>query len=72
MPKLKNISSNKVLKVAYKLGFILKRQSGSHIILRKEDKILVIPNHKILKIGTIKQILKILNLTEKEFFELLG
>lgn len=71
MPKLKNISSNKVLKVAFKLGFFLKRQSGSHILLRKEDIIIVIPNHKTLKIGTIKQILKILNLNEKEFFGLL-
>ena len=72
MPKLPVVSSTKVIFVAGKLGFELVRQKGSHLILKnKNGKILVIPNHKKLKKGTLLQILKILEITKEEFSKML-
>ena len=57
--KLKNIKSREVLKILQKQGFEIKRQSGTHVILRKENKIVVVPVHReIMPIGTLKSIEK--------------
>ena len=54
-----------------KFGFIVKRQTGSHIILRKETSEgaigTVVPNHKELKVGTLKGILELAKVKEQEF-----
>ena len=45
-----------------RLGFYLKSQKGSHIkFVRERDTgkdIIIVPNHKILKKGTLNDILK--------------
>ncbi len=69
--KLPVASGNDCLKVALKIGFEFKRQKGSHLILTKGEKLLVIPFHKTLKKGTLHQILKIMELTPEQFRELL-
>ncbi len=57
--KLKNIKSKEVLRILKKQGFEIKRQSGTHIILRKENKTVVVPvHHEIIPIGTLKSIEK--------------
>lgn len=66
MPKISNISAKEMIKIAEKQGFTFCRQKGSHIILKKEDKMLVIPNHKKLKIGTTLQIIKIIDITKED------
>ncbi|MFH0905948.1 MAG: type II toxin-antitoxin system HicA family toxin [archaeon] len=71
MPKLQNISADKVIKVLKSAGYSISRQKGSHIILRKENRLIVVPNHKKLKIGTLLQIIKCSNLTKEEFENLL-
>jgi predicted RNA binding protein YcfA (HicA-like mRNA interferase family) len=40
-----------------RLGFALQRQTGSHLILRREGRTVVVPQHKPLKPGTLKGIL---------------
>jgi len=54
-----------------KFGFSLIRQKGSHIVLKKETsegKVgTVVPNHKELKIGTLKNVLKLAKVNEEEF-----
>ncbi|MFH1751973.1 MAG: type II toxin-antitoxin system HicA family toxin [archaeon] len=71
MHRLPTVSASKVIKVASKLGFELVRQKGSHLILKNDFRqILVIPNHKKLKKGTLLQILKVMKITKKEFSEL--
>lgn len=68
MPNIYNISSKDILKVAKLNGYELTRQKGSHIVLKNsQNKILVIPNHPRLKIGTTLQIIKVLGLTKEEF-----
>ncbi len=57
--KLKNIKSKEVLKILQKQGFEIKRQSGTHVILRKENKNVVVPVHReVMPIGTLKSIEK--------------
>jgi predicted RNA binding protein YcfA (HicA-like mRNA interferase family) len=60
MPKLKVLSGEQILKILSKFGFEIISQKGSHIKLsrvqRNAEQILVIPNHKQLKKGTIKAI----------------
>ncbi len=48
-----------MLKILQKQGFEIKRQSGTHVILRKENKTVVVPIHQeIMPIGTLKSIEK--------------
>ncbi|ACB50569.1 hypothetical protein cce_1219 [Crocosphaera subtropica ATCC 51142] len=67
---MKSISGKKLCKIIEKLGWQLKRVTGSHHIYTKENKeaILVIPVHgnRDLPIGTLKQIMKDANLTEND------
>ncbi|MDO8538548.1 MAG: type II toxin-antitoxin system HicA family toxin [archaeon] len=72
MPKLAVISGKQALKVATKLGYQIIRQTGSHVILRNDNrKRLVIPMHKTLKTGTLLQIIKELEISKEEFEKLL-
>ena len=57
--KLRNIKSREILRILQKQGFVIKRQSGTHVILRKENKTVVVPVHsEIMPIGTLKSIEK--------------
>ena len=70
--KLPVLNPKEALKVLLKVGFVKKRQTGSHLILYKDGKIIPIPMHtKDLKKGLTKSIIKQSGLTTKEFIELL-
>ncbi len=63
MPKLKKISGEECIKIlCNKFDFAVARQRGSHVVLKKETisgKIgTVVPKHRELKIGTLKNIKK--------------
>lgn len=65
------VSGSDCIKVATKLGFIISRQKGSHVILHKAGTMLVIPLHNVIKPGTLNQILKILEISKDQFNSLL-
>ena len=72
MPKLKKISGRECVRVLCKhFGFEEVRQRGSHIVLRKkvtEGTVgTVVPDHKELKLGTLKGILKLAKISEVNF-----
>ena len=72
MQRLKKISGKNCVKIlCNKFDFKVIRQRGSHIILCKETpsgKVgTVVPNHKELKIGTLKEILKLAKIKEEDF-----
>ena len=74
MPKLKKISGKECVKIlCNKFGFSFGRQTGSHMILIKktsQEKVgTVVPNHKELKIGTLKGVLKLAKINEEDFIE---
>jgi len=72
MPKLRKISGKECLKIlCNKFGFETIRQRGSHVLIKKlilGEKIgTVVPMHDELKIGTLKAILRQLQISEEEF-----
>ncbi|HOF86337.1 MAG TPA: type II toxin-antitoxin system HicA family toxin, partial [Treponemataceae bacterium] len=58
MPKLPVVSGKELIRALERLGFIVTRQRGSHVILRKGSVGCVVPDHKEIKIGTLTGILK--------------
>jgi len=67
--KLKNIKSKEVLKILQKQGFEIRRQAGTHVILRKENRTVVVPIHReIMPIGTLKNIEKQSGVDFRELF----
>ncbi|MBS3081052.1 type II toxin-antitoxin system HicA family toxin [Candidatus Pacearchaeota archaeon] len=57
--KLHNIKSKEVVKILQRHGFEIKRQSGTHVIMRNNRKLVVVPIHKeTMPIGTLKSIEK--------------
>jgi predicted RNA binding protein YcfA (HicA-like mRNA interferase family) len=74
MSKLPQISGKDCIKALGKAGFFVKRQKGSHIILFRDDPFaeVVVPNHKMLDKGTLRAIIRQVNLDVDEFIELLN
>ena len=72
MSLLRKISGKDCAKIlCNKFGFEFKRQTGSHMVLRKETPggtvVTVVPNHKELKLGTLRGVLKLARVSEDEF-----
>ena len=49
-------------------GFVQKRKKGSHVVLRKESCVVIVPEHKSLKIGTLKGILRQARINKAEVY----
>ncbi|MFY9462325.1 MAG: type II toxin-antitoxin system HicA family toxin [Candidatus Sungiibacteriota bacterium] len=74
MSKLPQISGKELGRVLTRLGFVFMSQRGSHMkftrsVAGRKD-IIVIPNHKIIRKGTLLNILKRLNLGIEKLREL--
>ena len=68
--KLKNLKAKEVIKILEKNGFSIKRQSGTHVILRNNGRLVVVPVHKpVIPIGTLKSIEKQSGLNFREIIE---
>lgn len=61
------------MKALSKMGFLLRRQHGSHMILRRSEPFtqLVVPDHKELDRGTLRAIIRHANISVEEFGALL-
>jgi len=55
-------------------GFVFRRQTGSHMILRRDNPYAraVVPDHKQIRQGTLRKILSEAGLSVEEFLRLLG
>ncbi|NMC04326.1 MAG: addiction module toxin, HicA family [Candidatus Lokiarchaeota archaeon] len=73
MTKLPRISGRECVKALSKAGFIVKRQQGSHVILRRDDPFaqVVVPDHEELDIGTLRVIIRQAGVSVDEFIRLL-
>ena len=73
MSTLPVLSGKECIRVLGKIGFEVRRQTGSHIILRKNNPFeqLVVPNHQTLDRGTLRSIIRQADLSLDEFLELL-
>jgi len=66
--------SGRALRVALeRVGFVLRRQRGSHMILRRANPYsrVVVPDHKMLRPGTLRQILHEAGISADELAKLL-
>jgi len=68
---LKVLSGKEVCQILSNHGFQNIRQRGSHIIMQKKTGTstitIPIPNHKEIKLGTLKSIIRQSQLSPKEF-----
>ncbi len=73
--KLPVLSGKEALKALERAGFVVVRQRGSHVRIKKvtSEKVIkiTIPLHETLDRGTLKSILRHAGLTVEEFIELL-
>jgi predicted RNA binding protein YcfA (HicA-like mRNA interferase family) len=71
MPKMPRISSKEVIRALERLGFDQVRQTGSHVVMKKETEDgeigCVVPLHRELKVGTLSSILKQAQVSIEEF-----
>ena len=76
MSKLPQVSGKDTIKALQKIGFVIVSQKGSHVKLARktsdQNQTVIIPMHKILKKGTLRNgILKPINVTIDQFVKLL-
>ena len=73
MPKLPRISSKEAILSLERLGFEQVRQTGSHVVMKKETEDgeigCVVPVHRELKVGTLSGILKQAQVTVEDFID---
>lgn len=67
MPSLPVVSGAEAIRALERLGFEVKRQRGSHVVLRKGSIVCVVPKHNQLKIGTLSGVLKQAGVSAEEF-----
>jgi predicted RNA binding protein YcfA (HicA-like mRNA interferase family) len=71
MPKLPRVSGAEAVRALEKLGFVKARQSGSHVVLRRDHVGCVVPLHSELKVGTLAGALRQAQVTTEEFVSVL-
>ena len=71
MPKLPHVSGAEVQRALERLGFFKVRQSGSHVIMKRESKGCIVPMHREVKVGTLAGVLRQADISPDEFIEAL-
>ena len=73
MTKLPSVSGRECVAALSRGGFVVRRQQGSHIILRRAEPFaqLVVPDHKELDRGTLRAILRQADISVEQFVALL-
>ena len=73
MSDLPRISGRGCVKALNKIGFYLKRQHSSHMIVRRDNPFaqVVIPDHRELDRGTLRAIIRQAGIGVSEFAKLL-
>jgi predicted RNA binding protein YcfA (HicA-like mRNA interferase family) len=71
MPKLPLVSGQEVMRTLERLGFVVVRQRGSLVVLKKQTPDgeigCVVPLHRELAPGTLRGILKQAKVTHEDF-----
>lgn len=69
--KLPVLKTDEILRILFRLDFQPKRKRGSHLILTKNEKRVVIPIHEGRDVpkGTLLNIIKQAGLNKKEFLK---
>ena len=69
-----DLSGLEVRAALERAGFVFRRQTGSHMILRRNQPYarVVVPDHKQLRSGTLRRIISDAGLTLDQFMHVLG
>ncbi|MFQ5491699.1 MAG: type II toxin-antitoxin system HicA family toxin [Phycisphaerae bacterium] len=69
----RGLPHRKVVNALKKAGFRVRRQKGSHIVMRRDDPVVqvVVPAHKSIDTGTLASIIDGAGLTAEQFCKLL-
>lgn len=54
----RDVSGPEAVQALLRLGFDKRRQTGSHVILRKDSRTVVVPMHKPIKPGTLRGLIE--------------
>ena len=58
----RDVNADDFIKLLVRYGYVVIRQSGSHIRLSKQtskgEHVITVPNHNTIKIGTLQSIVK--------------
>jgi predicted RNA binding protein YcfA (HicA-like mRNA interferase family) len=67
-----DLSGQELVSVLLRVGFVVRRQRGSHIVLRRDSPYarVVVPDHKRVRPGTLRQILNEAGVTVEQLLEL--
>ncbi|MBI5696816.1 MAG: type II toxin-antitoxin system HicA family toxin [Nitrospirae bacterium] len=73
MTRLPGVSGRDCVKALERVGFFLRRQEGSHMVLRRGDPFaqVVVPDHKELDRCTLRSIIRSAGIGVDEFLKLL-
>ncbi|MCH7838021.1 MAG: type II toxin-antitoxin system HicA family toxin [Chloroflexi bacterium] len=74
MPRLPRVSGRRTVVAFERAGFQVRRQRGSHIIMVKPGfpETLSVPDHRQLRPGMLRALIRKAGLTVEQFIELLG
>ena len=69
-----DVSGREVRAALERIGFVFRRQRGSHMVLRRVSPYarVIIPDHKQVRPGTLRKIISEAGLTVEQFMQLLG
>jgi predicted RNA binding protein YcfA (HicA-like mRNA interferase family) len=71
VPKLPHVSGAEIQRALERLGFKQVRQSGSHLIMKRDAKGCVVPMHGEVKTGTLAGLLRQAEVSPEEFIRAL-
>ena len=63
----RDVNGTEAVRALKRMGFEFQRQTGSHVILRRGPRTVVVPQHKPIKPGTLKGLIEQAGLTVEEF-----
>ncbi len=68
-----DLSGREVRAALERVGFVFRRQRGSHMVFRRDDPYarVIVPDHKQIRTGTLRRIIADAGLTVEEFMKLL-
>ena len=68
-----DLSGRDVRSALERVGFVFRRQTGSHMILRRDAPYarVIVPDHKRIRPGTLRRIIADAGLTIDEFVQLI-
>ena len=74
MPRLPRVSGREAVAAFERAGFHVRRRRGSHIVMVKPGfpETLSVPDHRQLRPGTLRALIRKAGLSVEEFLALLG